>query len=92
MSTDTWLLIVILALSILSLLSRSGDQSARLAALDRKFDLILKNLGINPSDGLDPQLENLVRDGEKIEAIKLYRTQTGVGLKEAKEYVEGLTV
>ena len=32
----------------------------------------------------------LMKTGRKIEAIKLYREQTGVGLKEAKDYVESL--
>ena len=31
-----------------------------------------------------------MKAGQKIEAIKLYREQTGVGLKEAKDYVESL--
>jgi ribosomal protein L7/L12 len=41
-----------------------------------------------------PSLNNrviaLVRDGRKIEAIKLYRDLTGAGLKEAKDAVEAL--
>ncbi len=32
----------------------------------------------------------LVRQGQLIEAIKLYRERTGVGLKEAKDYVDAL--
>ena len=34
------------------------------------------------------QLESLVYAGQKIEAIKLYREQTGCSLREAKEAVE----
>jgi len=33
-------------------------------------------------------LEGLLAQGKKIEAIKLVREQTGMGLKEAKDYVE----
>jgi ribosomal protein L7/L12 len=36
----------------------------------------------------DGGVEELLRSGRKIEAIKRYRQQTGVGLKEAKEAVE----
>jgi len=32
----------------------------------------------------------LLQDGKKIEAIKVYRQATGVGLKEAKESVEAI--
>ena len=35
-------------------------------------------------------LLELMRDGKKIEAIKLYRERHGVGLKEAKDAVEAL--
>lgn len=38
----------------------------------------------------DDELMQLVSQGNKIEAIKLVRERTGAGLKEAKDYVEGL--
>jgi ribosomal protein L7/L12 len=39
----------------------------------------------------DPvSVESLVRSGRKIEAIKLLREQTGLGLKEAKDQVDAL--
>lgn len=38
----------------------------------------------------DKQLEDLLRGGLKIEAIKLRRTVTGEGLKQAKDYVDAL--
>jgi ribosomal protein L7/L12 len=47
-----------------------------------------------PSVRLDPAAENELRDlvarGQKIEAIKRVRELTGLGLKEAKDYVERL--
>jgi Ribosomal protein L7/L12 C-terminal domain len=67
-----------------------GGATARSRSVERKLDLILTNLGIDPNQGLDKQISDLVRSGQKIEAIKLYREQTGVGLKEAKDYVERL--
>lgn len=36
------------------------------------------------------QCRNLVRAGQKIEAIKIWRAQTDAGLKEAKDAVEAL--
>lgn len=38
----------------------------------------------------DPDVLALARDGKKIEAIKIVRERTGLGLKEAKELVERL--
>jgi ribosomal protein L7/L12 len=47
-----------------------------------------------PAVRLDPAAENQLREmiasGQKIEAIKRVREQTGLGLKEAKDYVEQL--
>ena len=37
----------------------------------------------------DKDVRRLMRAGQKIEAIKVYREATGVGLAEAKAYVEG---
>jgi Ribosomal protein L7/L12 C-terminal domain len=91
MNLETGLLVAILVLVVLSLFARGGgDATARWRSIERKLDLILANLGIDPNQGLDRQISDLVRSGQKIEAIKLYREQTGVGLKEAKDYVERL--
>ncbi len=43
--------------------------------------------GHDDSD-LTDQIVSLLGRGEKIEAVKLYRDQSGCGLKEAKEAVE----
>jgi ribosomal protein L7/L12 len=39
---------------------------------------------------IEAQARALLADGNKIEAIKLVREATGLGLKEAKDFVEGL--
>jgi len=48
-----------------------------------------------PPPGLDDafwqSLVELLKQGQKIEAIKRYRERTGAGLKESKEAVESLT-
>jgi ribosomal protein L7/L12 len=68
-----------------SVLSGSDDRR-----LQRKVDLILTHLGLDPDQGVDEKIMELVKAGKKIEAVKLYREQTGVELYEAKDYVEGL--
>jgi hypothetical protein len=47
-------------------------------------------LGGPESGAVDPEVQQLVNDGRKIEAIKVVRTRTGMGLKEAKDYVDAL--
>ena len=44
---------------------------------------------MNP-DTIRSEVERLARAGKKIDAIKLVRERAGLGLKEAKEFVEGL--
>lgn len=39
-------------------------------------------------ENMNGELEELLAEGKKIEAIKKYRMVTGVGLKEAKDYVD----
>jgi len=40
---------------------------------------------------MDTELRTLIAEGKEVEAIKKYRTVTGLGLKEAKAYVDLLT-
>ena len=41
--------------------------------------------------GVSPEILELVRRGRTIEAIRLYREETGFGLKEAKDSIDSLT-
>jgi ribosomal protein L7/L12 len=45
-----------------------------------------------PGPDISPMIKDLVRKGDLIAAIKLYREETGVGLKEAKTFIESLQV
>jgi ribosomal protein L7/L12 len=56
--------------------------------MEQKIDAILKHLGIEWKDHLSERVKELARAGRKIEAIKVYREETGAGLKEAKDAVE----
>lgn len=38
--------------------------------------------------GLTPQVQQLAREGHKIQAIKVYRESTGASLKDAKDAIE----
>jgi ribosomal L7/L12-like protein len=77
------------------------DDSARLAALqlkvadlERKLNFVLDQLKLNYQElALNPALSaatDLLRGGNKLEAIKVYQKMTGAGLKESKDAVEAL--
>ncbi|MFJ9390406.1 ribosomal protein L7/L12 [Nocardioides sp. NPDC101246] len=68
------------------------DLTRRLNRLEDKVDLLLKHAGVEePPLPRQDEVLALVREGKKIEAIKVYREATGVGLAEAKRAVEQLT-
>ncbi|MHB8597578.1 MAG: ribosomal protein L7/L12 [Ktedonobacteraceae bacterium] len=75
------------------------DIRSRLNRLEQKVDFLLNELGLaqkaeaslpvnNPGDSLMAEVAALLRQNRKIEAIKMYREQTGVGLKEAKDVID----
>ena len=72
----------------------TGGDRRQLIRLEKKVDLILQHLGIDYRDDvppcpLSPEVQELARNPlQKIQAIKVHREQTGVGLREAKDAVE----
>ncbi|MFG2309078.1 hypothetical protein ACGFS9_10450 [Streptomyces sp. NPDC048566] len=60
----------------------------KIARVERQLDLVLGHLGIQEEQSWQPQVGALLREGRKIEAIKVYRQVTGASLLEAKEAVE----
>ena len=71
-----------------------GDLPRRVVELERKVDFLLKHLDLTyestESDLASQAVIDLVWQGEKIEAIKLLREETGLGLKEAKDIVDAI--
>jgi hypothetical protein len=89
-------LVALIALGLILLLAiriRLDGLQSRIAAVTRveaKLDLLLKqaNLKFDPFARVSDDLVEALRANQKIKAIKLYRQATGVGLKEAKEFIE----
>ncbi|MCX5187700.1 ribosomal protein L7/L12 [Streptomyces sp. NBC_00268] len=73
-----------------SIETRARRIDRRTARLERKVDLLLEQLGIQDVDPAQDQVSALVRQGKKIQAIKLYRDITGADLVEAKNAVESM--
>jgi ribosomal protein L7/L12 len=84
-------LTVLLCVVILSVLLTLYQLSRELGRIDRKVTRIATHLGVDATAPLplSDRVKELARDpARKIEAIKVYREETGVGLAEAKEAVE----
>jgi ribosomal protein L7/L12 len=65
----------------------------RLAQLEQKVEHLYRALNVAPpptgQTGLSPAVLELIQQGNKLEAIKQYRAETGADLAAAKAAVEG---
>ncbi|NBH08188.1 ribosomal protein L7/L12 [Amycolatopsis sp. SID8362] len=83
-------LVVVVALGSSATDRRLTRVDRRLARMETKLDAIAEKLGVTVEEpGLD-EVVALVRQGRKIQAIKVYRERTGADLKDAKDAVERL--
>lgn len=93
MTTSLAVLILFIAVAAAAFLVGRASGSGR---ADDLTDLFSRPPGQARADlpetdaELAAQVRALLADGNKIEAIKLVRETTGAGLKEAKDFVEGL--
>jgi hypothetical protein len=93
---ETFGLVALIVLGLILLRAIGGRLDGiqkRLAVVSRieaKLDLLLKQADIkfDPYAYVSNDIVEALRRNQKIEAIKLYRQATGVGLKEAKEFIE----
>ncbi|OYN92011.1 ribosomal protein L7/L12 [Parenemella sanctibonifatiensis] len=72
-----------------------ADLRRRVRSQQHLIDQLAQHVGLDLGT-IDPyavsqEVRDLVAQGKKIEAIKLYREQTGVGLADAKRAVEDAT-
>ena len=96
MNISPEIIAAILAALLLSWLIKArldlmARQIATISRIEGKMDLLLKQAGLiyDPYKSISPRVADLLKRGKKIEAIKCYREENaGVGLKDAKEYVE----
>ena len=78
------LLVIVILLAVLV-----TDIKGRLARVEHKLNLLLRNAGIELGQPVSDRVKEIARDpARKIEAIKVYREETGAGLAEAKQAVE----
>ena len=92
--SDYGIVALIVILSGTACASLRATDAGRLAHVERKIDAILRHLNIDYVDpasmeGLSEEVQMLANDpAKKIQAIKLHRELTGLGLKDAKDAVE----
>ena len=89
MDATFWLVLILGLFLMAHQLSPTANVSNN-SCLALKVDLILKHLGIDANQAVNEKIKELAKAGQNIQAIKLYREHTGVGLKVAEDYVESL--
>ena len=88
------LIIILILVSILNfafyVFNSKSVNKREILRLESKIDLILKSSGItyNPIDSLSPKVQTFLEQGQQIEAIKQYRIETGLGLRDAKQAIQ----
>ena len=74
------------------LISSVGQLRNEVKLMRRTFNRIAERIGVTEilTKEETDELRRLVSEGKSVEAVRRCREITGLGLKEAKEYVDGL--
>jgi ribosomal protein L7/L12 len=87
---ESTLMAIAVAILVVALVSWQSTIT-RIRGIERKLNALLTHHGVDPTQGfaLSDRVKQLAADpARKIEAIKVYREETGAGLAEAKEAIE----
>ncbi len=73
--------------------NRNNELKKDITHIKHTLDKIAKQVGVPDfiNEELKETLLKLISEGEKIKAVKKYRIATGVGLVEAKQYIDYLS-
>ncbi|ULT54473.1 ribosomal protein L7/L12 [Neobacillus drentensis] len=85
--------IIGVGLLLTSIISSISQLRSDLARTNATLNKMAKHIGLpdEVTADLHDELISLIAEGKKIKAIKRYRMETGLGLKEAKDYVDSLS-
>ena len=86
---DSLLLTAVLVLGIFYISSYLNKIDTRIKRTEEKLDRIAKHMEL-PEHEINEEIRQLVKDGDKIKAIKKAREILGLSLLEAKNYVDSL--
>lgn len=86
---DYLLLTAVIVLGIFYISGQLNNIHTRLKRTEDKLDRITKHMEL-PEHEINEELRLLIKDGDKIKAIKKAREVLGLSLLEAKNYVDSL--
>ncbi|HOQ36814.1 MAG TPA: 50S ribosomal protein L7/L12 [Acetivibrio sp.] len=79
--------IILISVGLLIIYLAIFQLKSEIRRLNITLDKIAEKLGV-PEPAEDSQIKAFIAEGNKNKAIKRYREITGVGLKEAYDYIE----
>jgi ribosomal protein L7/L12 len=91
---DYKIILGLIGVTVIIIISSAISQiRSDLARINSTLDKIAKQTGVPDTitENIDEELKTLISEGKKIKAIKKYRMATGIGLKEAKDYIDRLS-
>lgn len=85
-----WVFIIGILLIFISYLNKLQEEVTK---MNKKLKKIYEHMGIEDKleESINEEIKELILNGEKVKAIKVYRQHTGFGLKESKEYIDSLS-
>ncbi|WP_243156367.1 ribosomal protein L7/L12 [Clostridium sp. C8-1-8] len=108
MNDMTTIILVIGAIILIGLITAIGKLRSDVSSIKYTLEMLERKLGTTSVDNmnikseapnsesvnndLNDEIRKLILEGKKIKAIKVYRVATGVGLKEAKDYIDSFNV
>ncbi|CAM2794313.1 ribosomal protein L7/L12 [Hathewaya histolytica] len=81
--------VIALAGLLLWIISSISQIRGDIQRININLNKISEQVGV--PDTITDELKSLILEGKKVEAVKKYRIATGLGLKEAKEYIDSLS-
>lgn len=87
-----WICIGVGAFIFSSLLGAINHLRSDIVRINLTLDKIAKQIGVpnTITENIDIELKSLISAGKKVEAVKRYRMVSGLGLREAKQYIDKL--
>ncbi|MNM96906.1 hypothetical protein D3C81_1094000 [compost metagenome] len=85
---ENWITFVVI-FAFIYLIDAMIRMNRRIQRTESKLKFLTEHARV-PEHPLNEELRQLIRDKEKIEAIKKARQHMGLSLKEAKDYVDSL--
>jgi len=85
------ILLVLIAFMLVAILSQSKKKTRTLERIDRRMNPARQVSTIAPDAHISQRVRDYIEDGDLVGAIKQYREESGVGLKEAKDHILSIT-